>query len=143
MKNDLIVLNILGVAIHLVPFRGYYWPRNTHLDNPDKLPREMGTADFEKKSLGTNFFYFSKASYRVKCFLFYGFFFHWGPWKKDHLKFRRNSNFHSVQGALRRCVIKPCKSYYYFLIFQYVLDNILIINPVNKNTNFKRFHHEN
>jgi hypothetical protein len=34
----------------------------------------MGTADFEKKSLGTKFFYFSKASYRVKCFLFYGFF---------------------------------------------------------------------
>ena len=58
-QNDFIVSITLGVLIHQLSFRVYYWPRNTHLDNLDSLPWEMETQNFWKKSLGTNFFYFS------------------------------------------------------------------------------------
>ena len=51
LQNDLTVLKFLGVVWHLGPFRGYCWPRNTHLDNPDKPTREVGSSEFEKKEL--------------------------------------------------------------------------------------------
>ena len=56
-QNDFIVSITLGVLIHQLSFRVYYWPRNTHLDNLDSLPWEMESQNFWKKSLGTNFFF--------------------------------------------------------------------------------------
>ena len=61
-QNYFLVSITLGVLIHQLPFRGYYWPRNTHLDILDELPWEMQTQNFWKKSLGTIFFYFSNSS---------------------------------------------------------------------------------
>ena len=80
-QNYFLVSITLGVLIHQLPFRGYYWPRNTHLDILDELPWEMQTQNFWKKSLGTNFFYFSNSSKKAKLVLFTSFF-HWSPWKK-------------------------------------------------------------
>ena len=80
-QNYFIVSITLGVLIHQLSFRVYYWPRNTHLDNLDSLPWEMESQNFWKKSLGTNFFYFSNSSKKAKLVLFISFF-HWSPWKK-------------------------------------------------------------